>query len=85
MAVLTEDERQELRSLMTRNTAEQGWDKAQINAALQAVEDRMRSAATQNAIGADIEAAAPGVFNAQQKQLLFGIWCSSAARRLGVT
>lgn len=84
MAILSPEEMGELRSVMCRNTAAQNWDKAQINAALQAIEDRLRTAGTQNTLGSDIEAIVPGVFNAQQKQLLMGVWCASAARRLGV-
>lgn len=85
MATLTAAELQELRSVLTRNTATQTWTKAQVNAALQAIEDRIRLAGTQNTIAGDIEAAAPGVFSAGQKATLFGVWCLSAARRLGVT
>ena len=84
MAVLTSQELGELRSIMARNTASQSWTKPQVNAALQAIEDRMRLAATQTTIGNDIETAAPGVFNQAQKNQLFGVWCASAARRLGI-
>lgn len=84
MAILTGLELQELMGHMNRNTTEQPWDKAQISAALQAIEDRVRAAGTQSTISNDIEAAAPGVFSGAQKTLLFGIWCVSAARRLGV-
>jgi hypothetical protein len=84
MAVLTDLERQELRAALCRNTTEQTWTRVQVDAALQAVEDRMRLTSTENAIGGDIESAAPGLFNAAQKRLLFGVWCVSAARRLGI-
>jgi len=84
MAVLTDLEKQELRSALNRNLDTQTWTRAQVDAALQAVEDRMGLASTSTAIGGDIETVAPGVFNAAQKQLLFGVWCVSAARRLGV-
>jgi hypothetical protein len=84
MAQLTAEELGELRTRLNANTATQAWTKPQVNAALQAIEDRLRLAGTQTAIGNDIEAAAPGVFTPAQKQLLFGIWCVSAARRLGV-
>jgi hypothetical protein len=84
MAQFTSDQLAELRARLNANTATQSWTKPQVNAALQAIEDRLRLAATQNAIGSDIEAAAPGVFSAAQKQLLFGVWCYTAAKRLGV-
>jgi hypothetical protein len=84
MAVLSSADLQELRSRLCFNTSTQTWTKAQVNAALQAIEDRVQLTATKNAIAGDIEAAAPGVFDASQKQLLFGIWCYSAARRLGI-
>lgn len=84
MATFTSAELQELRGVLNRNTATQTWTKAQVNAALQAIEDRVRLAGTQTTIGNDIESAAPGVFSAGQKTTLFGIWCASAARRLGI-
>jgi predicted component of type VI protein secretion system len=61
------------------------YTKPQFNAALQAIEDRLQLAATRTAIANDIEAAAPGVFSAAEKNTLFGIWCVTAAQRLGVT
>jgi hypothetical protein len=85
MAVLSASELAELRSALTRNTTTQTWTKAQVGAALQAIEDRVRLAGTQTTIANDIEAAAPGIFSAGQKTTLFGIWCLSAARRLGIT
>lgn len=83
MATLSASELQTLRQTMTRQFPPT-WTKPQVNAALQAIEDRVRLAATQTAISNDIEAAAPGVFNAAQKARLFGVWCVSAAARLGV-
>ena len=84
MAALTADQLAAFRALACRNAATQTWTKAQIGAALQAIEDRVRSTATQNAIGGDIETAAPGVFTGPQKTLLFGVWCVTAAQRLGI-
>lgn len=85
MATLSNPELIEMMRHMCNNTATQTWTKAQVSAALQAVEDRVRLASTQNAIANDIEGAAPGVFSSQQKLIIFGVWCVSAARRLGVT
>ena len=85
MATLSALELQELRSALNRNTTTQTWTKAQVAAALQAIEDRVRLAGTQTTIANDIESAAPGVFSGGQKVTLFGIWCLSAARRLGIT
>lgn len=84
MAAFTQEELGELRSALCRNTPTQNWSKAQVNAGLQAVEDRLRAPGTQNAIMNDIEAAVPGVFDTEQKRLLLGTWCTSAARRLGI-
>lgn len=84
MAVLQPDELVEFRVMMARNAATIHFTKAQMNAAMQAIEDRLRSPATQIALSSDIELASPGIFNNSQKALLFGIWCVSAARRLGV-
>lgn len=84
MAALTGPELLELRSLLCRNSETQHWTKAQVGDALQAIEDRIRLQSTLTTIGNDIETAAPGVFTAQEKLTLFGIWCASAARRLGI-
>lgn len=84
MATINANELAELRGTAGRNLGAAHWTKAQVNAALQAVEDRLTANATRNAIASDIEAAAPGVFSAQEKATLFGVWCHTAARRLGV-
>ncbi len=84
MAILTSLELRELMQRANRNIAEQHWDKVQISAALQAIEDRVRAPATQTTIATDIETAVPGIFSADEKRILFGMWCVSAARRLGV-
>lgn len=85
MATLTATQLLDLRHVMARNVTPQTWTKAQLAAALQAVEDRLRLAGTQSTLANDIEAAAPGVFTAQQKQALFGVWCYTAAQRLGIS
>lgn len=84
MAVFTPDELTVLRNAMARNSTNITWTKAQVNAALQAIEDRMRAAGTQTALSNDIEAVAPGVFGGAEKTRLFGIWCVTAAKRLGI-
>ena len=72
-----------------RNAAERNltvhYTKVQLNAARQADEDRRQLAATKMVLSTDIEAAAPGVFSAGEKQTIFGLWCLTAARRLGIT
>jgi len=45
------------------------WNKSQINAATQAIEDRLQ--ASKSILNSDIETAAPGVFNATQKRVIF--------------
>jgi len=45
------------------------WVKPEVNAALQAIEDRLQ--ASRAVLNSDIETAAPGVFNAAQKRLIF--------------
>jgi hypothetical protein len=84
VAVLSPDQFADLRSRLNRDVAVQTWTKAQINAAIQAVEDRMQLAATKTAISNDIEAVAPGVFDANTKQLIFAIWSLTYATRQGV-
>jgi hypothetical protein len=44
----------------------------------------MTSQATKNTLVTDIENAAPGVFNGQQKELLFALWCRTFWQRVGV-
>lgn len=84
MAQLTGDEGNELMRILNNNTDQQQWTKPQVRAALQAVEDRMLLASTRQAIGGDIEAAAPGVFTAANKELLFMAWTTIYARRQGL-
>lgn len=64
------------------------WTKTQINAALQAIEDAMTAGnvgarTVKVFIGAAIETAAPGVFNAAEKDDLFVIWCRFNVARGG--
>jgi len=84
MATLTSAQLVELMRHVNKNVAEQTWTKAQISAALQAIEDRMLLASTKTTISSDIEAAAPGVFDNNQKNILFAVWCITFATRQGV-
>jgi hypothetical protein len=89
MATLTAAELQAGRRSAAR-AATVPWTKAQYNAALQAVEDRMVSLSNvggnsiRQAISTAIENAAPGVFNAAQKDDLFIVWSLLNARRGGI-
>lgn len=73
MAVLTAAQLQQC-----RQGAQNGpvpWTKAQINAALQAIEDTMRGATVQSALSSAIDAAvSPLNLNAAQKKRLFREW-----------
>jgi hypothetical protein len=84
MAVLDPNQLGELRSRMARNTASQTWSKSQFNAAIQAIEDLMFAGSTRTTVSNAIEGAAAGVFNTQQKELLFAIWSLTYAQRQGV-
>ena len=84
MAILSETDLQAMRRHMCLNYSVQGWTKADINAALQALENRMTLQSTLDLLASDIESAAPGKFNSDQKFKILGIWCISAAQRLGV-
>jgi len=59
----------------------QTWSKPEINAAIQAIEDRWDAAGTQAALSADIEAAAPAVFTAAQKKYLAAFWLIGRGQR----
>lgn len=89
MAVLITPELVSLRQLIARQMAPT-WTKPQINAALQAIEDAVQSTSNvgnrslKTYIGNAIEAAAPGVFTAGQKDTLFILWSYFNARRGGV-
>lgn len=68
MAILTVAELAAIRQRMARQFVPVIWTKAQVNAAVQAVEDRL--VASKAVIGADIETAAPGKFDAAQKKAI---------------
>jgi hypothetical protein len=84
MAVLTTQELQELRQRMAQGFVPVTWTKGSINAALQAVIDRLELPSTQNAISGDIEAVAPGVFNGTQKRKIFVLAVLILAHKEGV-
>ena len=84
MAQLTVEEGVELMQIINKNVTTQTWTKPQIRAAFQAIEDRILTPATKTAIANDIETASPGVFNAQQKEVLFMAWTTIYARRQGL-
>lgn len=84
MAALTTEEQVELRSMLARVTAQQHWSKPQVNTAIQTIEDLMQQPATRNNIANAIEGAVPGVFDGQEKQLLFSAWSVTYARRQGI-
>jgi|KBSMisStaDraftv2_1062788.scaffolds.fasta_scaffold01978_23 Mlc titration factor MtfA (ptsG expression regulator) len=84
MAAMTMDEGIELMRIINNNTDVQTWTKPQIRAAFQSIEDRVLAPGTKQAIANDIEAAAPGVFNAQMKEMLFMAWTTMYARRQGL-
>lgn len=84
MAILTSAELTELRQRMATFSGLVTWNKAQVNAAMQAVIDRLELQSTQNAISGDIEAAAPGVFNGTQKRKIFVLAVLILAHQEGV-
>ena len=85
MAVLSAEERAALRRMVARLAEQKGvpvrWTKANIDAAMQAIENRWELAATKTAISNDIEAAAPGVFTVAQKRYLTTFWLLQKAGR----
>lgn len=74
MATITAGELLTMRRRAAEGAATQGWTKAQVNAALQAIEDLMETTG-RTAINNAIEGAAPGVFSGAQKRLLFAAYC----------
>lgn len=70
MSILTETEKAKVRQLMQRKANELNkpisWIKDNLNAAAQAVENRLSS--SKSIISSDIETAAPGVFDASDKK-----------------
>jgi hypothetical protein len=85
MPVITPEEFSEFINDMNSRTDEQSWTKPEIRAAVQAIEDFFALGATRQTIAGKIEEVAPGVFNGQQKELIFALWCKVFARRTGLT
>jgi hypothetical protein len=84
MATLTPEQLAELRRRVARGQSPVTWDKLQVNAALQAVENYFEDVG-RAAIGAAIEAAAPGVFGGPQKARIVAFWLWQKFRREGVS
>lgn len=81
MAALTAPEFAPIRQRLADLVRAPHYRKAQVNAAVQAVEDWFE--ANQPALGTAIETAAPGVFSAAQKRLLVRAWLLSKFERGG--
>lgn len=81
MAIMTPDELADLRRNCARERATVDYTKPQINAALQAIEDWWE--ANRAALGAAIEAAAPGVFSPAEKRRLAKHWLAHKFARGG--
>jgi len=73
MATLTAPQLAELRRGIAPDVAAVNFNKPQVNAALQAVEDWFETTA-RTEIGAAIETAAPGVFTNAQKRVIAKYW-----------
>ena len=72
MAVLTATQLAELRRMAAAEASVVTWNKTQVNPVLQAIEGWWE--ASRASLGAAMEAAAPGVFNAAQKKALGKYW-----------
>lgn len=85
MATLTLEERAELRNKAERLANQNGvpisYIKAEINAALQALEDWWETPATKAAASAAIDAATSFSFTNQQKKIIGRFWLEQKARR----
>lgn len=68
MAVLTPKQLAKIRGKLARGRTST-WDKPQVNAAIQAIEDRLQG--SKAILNNDIETAAPGVFTGAQKRIIF--------------
>ena len=83
MAILNSVQLARLRQHVARKANEKGvpvhWLKAQINAALQAIEDRWEASSTQTVLNDDVETVAPGVFSGAEKRFLLRFWLQQKA------
>ena len=84
MAILTADQLTELRQRFAATLATLGVTKAEVNAALQAVEDYFENTARAG-FGAAIETAVPAKFTAAQKKRLVAYWLLQKFTREGVS
>jgi hypothetical protein len=73
MAILSPSELTDLRQRCAANVNTLSWTKAEVNAALQALEDWFDTSGRADAAAA-MEAAAPGVFTNPQKRLIGKYW-----------
>jgi hypothetical protein len=83
MAALNPDELAELRRVISNGVVNVAYNKAQINAAVQAIEDYFETHRVE--LSAAIDAAStPFVFTNPQKKQLVRYWLDQKARREGV-
>ena len=75
MAVLTPPELDKFRQLLARDFPNVTWVKADVNDAIQALEDWWETTGRPSA-GAEMEAASPGKFTGVQKKALGKFWLS---------
>lgn len=68
MAILTQIQLAKVRRKLS-NGRTSTWNKPQVNAAIQAIEDRLQ--ASKSILNSDIESAAPGIFTVAQKRIIF--------------
>ncbi len=80
MAILTEEQKTEIRNYVATSGVPITYIKSQIGTAMQAVEDFFENTG-RAAIGNAIETAVPGVFTAQQKKLIVKYWLLQKAGR----
>lgn len=71
MATITNERLAKHRQALSSKLSTVTWTKAQVNAAVQAVVDLLQSPSSRSAVSSEIETAAPGVFNATEKQEIF--------------
>ena len=85
MAILIPNELSDLRQKVAAKAKEKDvtidWLKAQINLALQAIEDEWEHPATKALFSDAIETVVPGLFDNQEKKIMGRYWLSDKARR----
>jgi hypothetical protein len=80
MAIVSVSDLASLRQRCASDVASVTWTKAQVNAAIQALEDWFDTTGRQEAAAA-IESAAPGVFTNAQKKLIGKYWLTQKSGR----